>query len=658
MPPRKKRKASEEAADAPETTKSSKKTKKELLAEARARAKQWADEETAKKKASAPQNLPKTNTDANAADAASAAAASNWPKKSPAKASPASHKTAISPAASTKKSSVEQKVAEARARAKAWAAGEEVEKMTVASKQQPTEYKSPPRSHARKPAPAVHRVDDQVMEDFHDAGDGKVTPPQKPPARAHAPPPLPFGSPARPVTKKHTSHTKTAKIAEVLPPAASTRIQPNPVQKPIISDDKPRQKARDQFNPELERVQAQVIANAAAYEAALARQASMNHPIPEVQQEWHEQSSESKRTHRYLRGLLLIVLVVTGVAFIVFGVLPGLIKLLPSTSFLTDFTTHAAPSRQLPPCFSPHGISDTEELPEAPTYLCDKSLPRIPCPDQGNCRGGQLHYCLGRYLQVASDGSKCVLDEASNLTIAKVEVIVTNWTIQHFCSFDGVEFAHKSKNKAGCVFPLTKVTDEVDVDKLLLWRSKIFEIELVDDDVFIGLSDDYVDTKLSIPTTCWVGLFAVETLSTLASTTFYTTVQVISALCSVTFAYPLASLICLVILLVIIWTRRLRESRKKLIVDVANVREVAYERLRSDSLEHIVLHLRDGIAMDLYPTSKADRSHLILKVWPRVVADVRLDNRVLKTNRMVGGKPRDVWQWVAPPSSKKKAKMT
>ncbi|KAI2502555.1 hypothetical protein MHU86_11902 [Fragilaria crotonensis] len=623
MPPRKKRKASEEAADAPETTKSSKKTKKELLAEARARAKQWADEETAKKKASAPQNLPKTNTDANAADAASAAAASNWPKKSPAKASPATHKTAISPAASTKKSSVEQKVAEARARAKAWAAGEEVEKMTVASKQQPTEYKSPPRSHARKPAPAVHRVDDQVMEDFHDAEDGE-----------------------------------TAKIAEVLPPAASTRIQPNPVQKPIISDDKPRQKARDQFNPELERVQAQVIANAAAYEAALARQASMNHPNPEVQQEWHEQSSESKRTHRYLRGLLLIVLVVTGVAFIVFGVLPGLIKLLPSTSFLTDFTTHAAPSRQLPPCFSPHGISDTEELPEAPTYFCDKSLPRIPCPDQGNCRGGQLHYCRGRYLQVASDGSKCVLDEASNLTIAKVEAIVANWTIQHFCSFDGVEFAHKSKNKAGCIFPLTKVTDEVDVDKLLLWRSKIFEIELVDDDVFIGLSDDYVDTKLSIPTTCWVGLFAVETLSTLASTTFYTTVQVISALCSVTFAYPLASLICLVILLVIIWTRHLRESRKKLIVDVANVREVAYERLRSDSLEHVVLHLRDGIAMDLYPTSKADRSHVILKVWPRVVADVRLDNRVLKTNRMVGGKPRDVWKWVAPPSSKKKAKMT
>jgi hypothetical protein len=651
MPPRKKRKASEEAEDAPEATKSSKKTKKELLAEARARAKQWADEEAAKKKASVSHNLAKANTNSIATDATN-----NWPQKSPAKATPASLKKAISPVASTKKSSMEQKVAEARARAKAWAAGEEVEKMAVNSKLQPTEFKSPPRSHARK-SPAVHRVDDNAREEFHDAEDAEETPPQKPPARAYVPPPLPFGSPARPVAKKHNSHSKTKMIAEVLPPAASSHIPSYQVEhkKPIKSDEKTRQNASKQFSPELERVQAQVIANAVAYEASLARQALMNNR--DMQQDWQEHP-ESEKRHRYLRGLLLTVLVVTGVAFIFWGVLPGLIKLLPTTSFLDIFTTHTAPSRKLPPCFSPHGISDTEELPAAPTYLCDKSLPRIQCPDQGNCKDGQLYYCRGRHLQVASDGSQCVLDEASNLTIAKVETILTNLTIQHFCSFDGVDFAHKSKSKAGCIFPLAKVTDEVDVDTLRLWRSKIFEIEKVDDDVFIGLSDDYVNTKLSIPTTCWVGLFAVETLTTLVSGTFYAAVQAISALCTVTFAYPLASLICLVILLVIIWTRRLRESRNKLIVDVANVREMAYERMRSDSLEHIVLHLRDGIAMDLHPTSKTERSHLILKVWPRVVADVRLDNRVLKTNRMVGGKPRDVWQWVAPPSSKKKAKMT
>ena len=658
MPPRKKRKASEEAADASETIKSSKKPKKELLAEARARAKQWADEEAAKKKASAPQSMATTDADFNArVDAA----ANNWPKKPPAKASPAAPVKVTSPEAIPKtskqrKPSMEQKVAEARARAKAWAAGEEVDKMVVASTLKSTGFKSPARGHARKEQVVQQSVDDEVMEDFHDAEDVEtISPPQKPLARTHAPAPLPFGSPARSANYKQNPHFKAQPTAEILPPSATNKTQATKVLDPVYSGNEARQQTHEQFKSELEYVQAQVIANAVAFEPSLASKVSTSHQGMYQDTQSH---NEWKMRRPYLMGLSLIFVVGAGVATIVFGVLPVAVKLLQPVSLLSDLTTYATPSTKLPPCFSPHGISDTEEVPVAPAYLCDKTLPRVPCPDQGNCRDGQLYYCGGRHLQVASDGSKCVLDEASNITIAKVEVLLTNWTIQHFCSFDGVEFAHKSNIKAGCIFPLTKVRDEIEVENLILWRSELFVLEKLDDDLFIGLSDEYVDTKLQIPTTCWVGLLAVETLTTFASSTFYAAVRTISAMCNVTFAYPLASLICLAILLAIVWTRKLHESRKKLTLDVAHVREMAYERMRSDSVEHVVLHLRDGIAMDLYPTSKGERSHLILKVWPRVVTDIRSDNRVLKTNRMVGGKPRDVWQWVAPPSSKKKKAAT
>ena len=62
---------------------------------------------------------------------------------------------------------------------------------------------------------------------------------------------------------------------------------------------------------------------------------------------------------------------------------------------------------------------------------------------------------------------------------------------------------------------------------------------------------------------------------------------------------------------------------------------------------HIVLHIRDGIAMQLYPHSRKERQSLINEIWPKIVNMVQYDTRVRKTKKMVDGKPRDVWQWVA-----------
>ena len=121
---------------------------------------------------------------------------------------------------------------------------------------------------------------------------------------------------------------------------------------------------------------------------------------------------------------------------------------------------------------------------------------------------------------------------------------------------------------------------------------------------------------------------------------------------SFSMAYPWVSLVCLIVLLALRRYRQRKAEYQVLLADVANVRHLAYQKLMADSLEHVVLHLRDEVALDLYPTSKSERSYLILKVWPRVVADVRLDNRVHKTNQLLQGKPRDVWQWVATPNKR------
>jgi hypothetical protein len=120
-----------------------------------------------------------------------------------------------------------------------------------------------------------------------------------------------------------------------------------------------------------------------------------------------------------------------------------------------------------------------------------------------------------------------------------------------------------------------------------------------------------------------------------------------------TLAFPLASVIVLLILWGVYAFRKRRRERQNLMQDVASVRQLTYIKLKEDvSKEHIVLHLRDEVAMDMYPTSKSKRAYIIHKVWPRVVADVKHDNRVLKANTLFQGTPRDVWQWTASTSKK------
>jgi hypothetical protein len=118
-------------------------------------------------------------------------------------------------------------------------------------------------------------------------------------------------------------------------------------------------------------------------------------------------------------------------------------------------------------------------------------------------------------------------------------------------------------------------------------------------------------------------------------------------------AYPFASLVGLLVVFIVKSGREFQRYRSKLVRDIAEARQMVYTVLKqSPSESHIVLHIRDELAMTLFPNGKSQRRYLIKDVWPRLVPDFQQDNRVRKSKKVIGGKPRDVWQWVA--SAKKK----
>lgn len=665
MPPRK-RKAEEQAGTTP------KKSKKDQLAEARARARAWADEEMKKKAGGskvssakkAPAKSPPAKSPARAPARSPVRASASSRMASPRRASPAARPTKkpVTPKSSASKPSVAQRTAEARARAKVWAAAEAAKKLAGSKKN--VRATKPPQEPSRMDSDddldMADRKDDMEPDDIESDQDDDMKPVAEPdydddddddavvqvvpPARVrpasapYVPPaaPLPFGSPGRPTTLKNTAAYANK---EDLPPTMG--------QSDVNHHMKNMHEQETQKKLFLERqVQEQVLANAMAQTPQTMEQQDVvkfmqQQQPPQYRQyaHMHPDEYEPKRGRPYVKGLLILAAAGAIVAALVSGNVFG------STSTVEP-TTRAL--QKLPPCFvDNYDYADVENPPKSP-FECDKSLKRIPCP--GRCADGHLLFCQEKYLTTALDGSRCVLSVSSNETLAQVESLLTNWTTQSFCDLAGVEFARK-RSKAP-VFPLTKVIENIQVDKAILDLSSDFVVEQEEDgEYFVGLSDEYADTKFVIPTVCWLSLLTVDFAFAAAGRCLGMVISTLSTVFRIGVAYPTVSLVCLVVLLVIIYTRRREALQKKMLVDVANIRQLAYKHMMEETQEHVVLHLRDGIAMDLHPTSKSARSYVILKVWPRVVADVRLDNRIRKTSRKFGGKPRDIWQWVATPSS-------
>jgi len=303
------------------------------------------------------------------------------------------------------------------------------------------------------------------------------------------------------------------------------------------------------------------------------------------------------------------------------------------------------------PCFVyNYKLLETEMHSDSPRNKCDQTLERIPCPEGGRCAEGILHSCHEKNKIVSSDGSLCIWNEDTNKSFAHIEAMLTNWTINNYCELKGAKHAYKSPNSKSPVFPFSVIANNTMIKKEMLLNSSDFIFSEIKDEVMIGFSDNYTNNKLVLPRTCWISLATVQLFQALGSVVLHGGFKVASWMFQFVIAYPIISTLASLIYLIVISIFRRREKMQKLADDVVEVRNLAYKEMMQNSSEHVVLHLRDGIAMDMHPKSRQGRAYIITKVWPRVVVDIRQDNRVRKTNRRFGMKPRDIWQWVAAPS--------
>jgi hypothetical protein len=319
-----------------------------------------------------------------------------------------------------------------------------------------------------------------------------------------------------------------------------------------------------------------------------------------------------------------------------------------------NHSVHKEPG--LPPCFHSHPPEEDEELGN-----CDRSKRWKPCPDMGVCSGGELRSCAGLYHDISESLDQCILSAASNETLAKVEEVLAGWTVEHTCKLFGCDHALKNPDAIAPFFDISVVTDAVNVSESTLrvllyhWSDDIQVLSVKDGEFIVGLTDDYVEHKLVVPTLCYLGFWLVWFMDLMVKSFLGAAHWATGWALTLTMAYPFATVMTVLTLWAVFALRKHRRQRQKLKQDVANVRQLAYAKLREDvSKDFIVIFLRDEVAMDVWPTSKSNRAYIIHKVWPRVVADVRHDNRVKKSNTMVQGTRRDVWQWTASTNSNKK----
>jgi len=276
--------------------------------------------------------------------------------------------------------------------------------------------------------------------------------------------------------------------------------------------------------------------------------------------------------------------------------------------------------------------------------------PGAPCPNDGVCSGGQLVGCQYWFEEVAEDGKSCGLPAQSQKTLETIIEVLEEKTIEAECSLFSFasrplfDYAHVQ-----LVRPMELATNPLEL--------AVLEKELVSErkkgKFFIGLPKDH---PLELSFACSVASSVKSAIGLIGSLMILLLHSLLSGLWSICKAYPLASIAGLLVVLVVRKRRQHQAYRSKLVRDIANVRQMAYEILQaSPSASHVVLHIRDEIAMTMYPDSKTQRQYIIKEVWPRIIPNFVQDNRVRKSTRVMEGKPRDVWQWIAVTSAKKPA---
>mmetsp|Transcript_22888 Transcript_22888/g.48695 ORF Transcript_22888/g.48695 Transcript_22888/m.48695 type:complete len:665 (+) Transcript_22888:172-2166(+) len=271
---------------------------------------------------------------------------------------------------------------------------------------------------------------------------------------------------------------------------------------------------------------------------------------------------------------------------------------------------------------------------------CPDDSGGMECPEGGICQGGKLVDCVNNLLDVSEEGDKCILGEEYIV----MKTAIMNQLVNHasqICDQSATpSFKYAMLQKDQPDIPEDETEDLIDA--LTNEGFVVHERE----GLYVGLPEGF---EVTLPMYCvlgnagqWVlqevGLLILGFLR-FAFFNFYGFVL----------AYPKLSALNTAILGCFIWYRRRRAAKMKLQEDISRTREIAYRTLEeSCGVQHCAIHIRDEIAMALYPNSKTLRLHLQKTVWPKIVDDVKRDTRVRKFQTFSKtGLTRDMWQWTA-----------
>ncbi|CAJ1955237.1 unnamed protein product [Cylindrotheca closterium] len=274
----------------------------------------------------------------------------------------------------------------------------------------------------------------------------------------------------------------------------------------------------------------------------------------------------------------------------------------------------------------------------------------LACPDGGTCKFGKLVQCISKHYEVSENKDSCVLTSLSKEKVAAIQVVLEEKTLQGGCHISADEYSMFPYKDIQLANPLVIANDPLEVSIV----ENEFNVQRNNGVLHIGLKSDY---NLKKPMHCLAASAVTSFLGTVGGLMVSAFHFFFATAFELFMEYPGPSSIVILVVFILQMFLRRRSYRKQLADDVSKIRQFAYDYLQdSPDMSHIALHVRDHIVMERYPKKK--RNYLKKDVWPRVVPDLKADNRIRKTTRIVEGQPKDAWQWVAAVTSAKKKPQT
>jgi len=336
-------------------------------------------------------------------------------------------------------------------------------------------------------------------------------------------------------------------------------------------------------------------------------------------------------------------------------------------------------SKFIPPVLYEKGISS-----------CENDDDKRWCPHFGRCYGGFLVDCyhssiskLGDdVLRVSSDHRSCELGESGTIIVNQLQSTLERITVEDVCTiqYRGFGFfrsqGDREKPVVATFSDIAKATIDAMVNaptekfreassikwdsldaSIVASLSNFIDANIIDinkDKWTAQLSSEYLKNRIYLPFGCWLRLFSNQILQMFWSVLTTVTFSALRYYFRLLWKEPTYCILVTMIIFLLFFIRRKRSIRAKRRNEVSEMRELAYDMLATAEDSYAVLHLRDTITHQMFPTSLKDRQRASAEVWPKVVNEVKHDSRIRKIEKNVGGLRTLHWEWISVPAKKKR----